>query len=674
MRKKALLACALLFCTSLFATEAGKTLTLENKNVEVVFDAESGALLRMTDKHSGWEIMKREVLGQSFELLLPMEGSEMTDADRRFNVVKGIKQANPAIEKAGNQVTFIWKGMKSEFMAQEVDITFRGVVSLTDKGLEFSGNVTNNSIYPIEYVSWPCIGEVTVPDKTQPLHHSTRNDQRELFPHFFNQHGYWGVDYPTSTYVLSEKSFLQVNDCERGFMVYNREMPKYMTITSFELIPGYEIRSVNPYEDEIDGEMVRIQFKANHVVYCEPGNVATLDPIQFVTYKGSSIEGVNIYRNDRVQLASVQKKNTPQWLASPLNWQKVSIDNGDDLLRYARESTKCGVNVLLVRGWYRGENGHVTQVPGLEDAIAKCQEQGMRIVLETNWTSVDRHAPGYRENFRKYMMVDPFNMPYNFNNLCPNAPAMRQWVKSEWLKLPALRAADGYMNNDHNHDSKTFMCFDRSHNHRFGEPTINGMMKLDAEMARALASSGDKVALGQDFIEHQQDIYDGCMVNVSDNFYAKNRYMNSVSPMLVCVETRNARRGINQALLNRMNIVYDLNFFSNNLADYPHIAEYGVSVKALRDRYAEAIWDATFDEHNGATVNGDNLQYSVFVAKNGKRAVVVANMSNDRASKVSAALNNNASLVYATPESPEQKAFGGTVELAPLSAVIIMEK
>ena len=42
MRKKALLACALLFCTSLFATEAGKTLTLENKNVEVVFDAESG--------------------------------------------------------------------------------------------------------------------------------------------------------------------------------------------------------------------------------------------------------------------------------------------------------------------------------------------------------------------------------------------------------------------------------------------------------------------------------------------------------------------------------------------------------------------------------------------------------------------------------------------------------
>ena len=105
MRKKALLACALLFSTSLLATEAGKTLTLENKNVEVVFDAESGALLRMTDKHSGWEIMKREVLGQSFELLLPMEGSEMTDADRRFNVVKGFKQAKPAIQKAGNQDT-----------------------------------------------------------------------------------------------------------------------------------------------------------------------------------------------------------------------------------------------------------------------------------------------------------------------------------------------------------------------------------------------------------------------------------------------------------------------------------------------------------------------------------------------------------------------------------------
>lgn len=674
MRKKALLACALLFCTSIFANPGDKTLTLENKHIEVVFDAESGALIRMTDKNSGWEIMQRGVLGQSFELLLPLEGPEMTEADRRYNIVKGIKQGNPVIEQAGNKISFTWKGMRSEFMDKEADITFKGEVSLTDKGLEFSGNLINHSEHPVEYVSWPCIGEVTIPDKTQALHHSTRSDIRELFPHFFNQHGYWGVDYPTSTYVLPEKSFLQVNDRERGFMVYNREMPQYMTITSFELIPGYEVRGVNPYQDEIDGEMVRIQFKANHVLYSRPGDTSALEPVQFVTYKGAWTEGVNLYKNDRVKLTDRVKKATPEWLAAPLTWRKASIGSDQDLLRYAGESVKTGVDVLLVSGWYRITDGHVTELGGLKEAIAKCQTQGVRVVLETNWTNVDRHAKGYKEHFRKNVMVDPFNMPYNFNNMCPNAPAIQQWVKDEWSRLPALHAADGYMNNDHNHNSKTFMCFDKNHNHRLGEPTIIGMMKTDVELAEALAGKGDKVALGQGFIEHQNDIYDGCQVSVGDDFYARNRYMSPMVPMVTRVEVRNARRGMNKALLNRMNIAYDLNFFSDRLTDYPHIAEYGDQIKKLRNRYSDYIWNATFDEHNGATVNGDNMEYSVFITKNGKRAVIAANMSNDRTSKVTAELGNSASLVYATPESLDSKPFNGTVELAPLSTVIIMEK
>ena len=102
----------------------------------------------------------------------------------------------------------------------------------------------------------------------------------------FNQHGYWGVEYPTSTYTLPDKSFLQVNNSDRGFMVYNRTFPKNLTITSFELIPGYEIRGVNPYQDEIDGVKVRIQFKVNNCVYAMPGETADLDPVQFVTYEG----------------------------------------------------------------------------------------------------------------------------------------------------------------------------------------------------------------------------------------------------------------------------------------------------------------------------------------------------------------------------------------------------
>lgn len=674
MRKKVLFICALFGEISAFATQEPKTLNLENGCIEAVFDAKNGALIRVTDKKSGWEIMKREALGQSFEMLLPMEGTQMTQADRRYNVVKGIKQDNPEIKQADNKITFIWKGLKSDFMDQKADITFKGEVRLTDKGLEYSGEVINNSQLPIEYVSWPCIGEVTVPDKTQPLYHSTRNDQRELFPHFFNQHGYWGVDYPTSTYVLPEKSFLQVNDRERGFMVYHREMPKYMTITSFELIPGYEIRGVNPYEDEIDGEMVRIQFKANHIIFNKPGETSELDPIQFIIYKGDWTKGVDLYRNDRIALTAHQRDTDPKWLDSPLTWRKISIGNGKDLVRYGKEALKGGVDVLLVSGWYRIENGHVLEVLGLEDAITECQSQGIRVVLETNWITVDRHSAGYRENFRKYVMVDPFDMPYNFHNICPNTPNIQKWVKSEWLKLPALHMADGYMNSDFNHNNKSFMCFDKFHQHRLGEPTLNGIMKIDAEMAKNLAGNTEKVALGQGFVDYQNDIYNGYLVNASDNFYALHRYMDTLIPIMLRVEVRNARKAMNEALLNRMNIVYDLNFFNDNLEDYPNIVKYGNQIEDLRNKYAGYLWNATFNEHHGASVQGNNLEYAVFITKSGKRAVVVVNKSVNDNSKAEVVLDNGKALVYATPESQESKTFNGSVELAPLSAVVIMEK
>lgn len=103
-------------------------------------------------------------------------------------------------------------------MSEPVDITFKGEVRLTANGLEFPGTVINNSRYVVEYVSWPCIGEITVLDTTQPLYQSTRNDMKELYPHFANRGAYWGIDYPTSTYILPEKSFLQVNNRDNGFM------------------------------------------------------------------------------------------------------------------------------------------------------------------------------------------------------------------------------------------------------------------------------------------------------------------------------------------------------------------------------------------------------------------------------------------------------------------------
>ena len=109
--KKLLYIWTILSCTPLFA--AAGIISLENDRIAATFDAKSGALVGLVNKASGWKIMDRAVLGQSFELLLPLEGKEMTEQDYRFNVVKGIEQQAPVVERSGDRIVFTWSNLKS---------------------------------------------------------------------------------------------------------------------------------------------------------------------------------------------------------------------------------------------------------------------------------------------------------------------------------------------------------------------------------------------------------------------------------------------------------------------------------------------------------------------------------------------------------------------------------
>lgn len=675
MRKRLIIFCVSLIIPAL--SSAGKTdepVILENSGIKAVFDSNNGALIYLENKNSGWVITGQESLGQSFELLLPMEGPEMTDEDKRYNVIKGIEQAAPVIESSSDHVSFTWSGLKSEFMKEAADITFRGDVYLRENGLEFKGHVANGSKHHIEYVSWPCLGEVSIPDKSEPLYHSTISDRRELFPHMFNQHGYWGVEWPTSTYTMPDKSFLQVNNSDTGFMVFNKSFPKNLTITSFELIPGYELRGENPYQDEIDGVKVRIQFKVNNCVYTMPGESSDLDPVQFVVYAGPQEEGLRIYASERCAYSG-QKRVSPDWMSGPMLWRKAGIGSGDDLVRYAEESLKAGVDVLLVGGAFRNSSGHIEEVRGLEEAIGKCHEMGLKVILETAWNQVDRHSSEYMEDFRGYIMADQFiNLPYNYDWICPSSPYVRTLVKNEWLEQPAFKAADGYMNRDHNNTNHSLMCFDLDHGHRFGEPTIAGALEMDCAMAEDLTSDPDKIALGMGFSDYQNDFYDGYELNIPDGFYAVHRTVSPEEPMIVKVDVNNARKMLNKALLYRLLPAYDLNFYNDRLLDYPHITEYGMKIKSFMSRYASRIWNADFCLHDGASVSGESLEWTVFTGENGKKAVVIVNNGTGSSSEASVSLPEAGELVFATPENQQERHFTGKIVIEPQSAVVVMEK
>jgi len=67
--------------------------------------------------------------------------------------------------------------------------------------------------------------------------------------------------------------------------------------------------------------------------------------------------------------------------------------------------------------------------------------------------------------------------------------------------------------------------------------------------------------------------------------------------------------------------------------------------------------------------------YSVFRRENGRRAVVLANMSDKKTATCEVTLESAspATPAYVTPEQPDPKPWPGKLETAPASAVVYME-
>ena len=201
--------------TSLICDLPMNTITLGNNWTTAHFDSQNGALVGFTSKAGNWEILRRAELGLSFEMLVPLP-------DRLSHRISGGKQALTAHNLDGtDRLTLSWEGMTSE-AGLHLDISFRGTITLEDRGLRFAGEVHNRSPFPVNVVAWPCLGELS----PSPSGHldclactSTDLVRRPLYPYFHNEQGYWGADFPLQKAHTPHTPFLLVAAPEQGLYV-----------------------------------------------------------------------------------------------------------------------------------------------------------------------------------------------------------------------------------------------------------------------------------------------------------------------------------------------------------------------------------------------------------------------------------------------------------------------
>jgi Domain of unknown function (DUF6259) len=680
---------------------------LQDADLLVSFDPVSGALTRMEHKPTHWVVERRPALGWSFRLHAPLP-------TQRTNFVFGTQQKAASVEKiSSNKVQLQWTNLLSEH-GGVLPITFTATVTLDNGELTFDGVLDNKSSLDVETIYF---GDFNPPTPETPV--TAENlwvgslQGQEIYPHFSNNLGYWGVRYPTKTINTNISQFCLLQTPEHGIYVAMQDPAiRYLLQFTFELHPGvidWEENAV-PRGDEISGLPVHLQFRTCHFVFCHPHSSVNLAPVVMRGYTGDWHAGLDVYREWRKTWFGAP--HSPEWVKDVNSWLQLRVDGAEqdylvsyrDLLKYGLECAENGVTAIQVVGWHHGgqDGGEpcLDTDPGLgtwqelHDTIAQLQAKGVHMILFAKPVFADMSRDWYKEVLYKYESDDPYGNKYESGSYSYTTPTQlaginnrrraimdvccqeyRDIATHEFEKILKL-GADGWLFDEVMQHNGVLYNFNASH----GYTPPGYLFSGDIPLVKQFRAAADKVK--PDFLFSGEGPGDWLMPYYTMGYYRIHwatrhalRYIDPQAPLMGAVVGWDARDGINLCLLYRYIIEYEPYNFKGHVTDFPLTLAYGKKVDALRRKYKAWIWDAEFRDDLGANVTVDGpVRYSVFRRPDGKRAVIVVNPDQSKDITAKLDLPNAATLVSATPEEPDAKSFSGSQRIPARSAVVIMEQ
>ncbi len=681
---------------------------LEDSALRAVFDGDSGALVRLENKRSRWAIERRPELGRSFRMHAPLPG-------RRDNFVLGQKQHTAQAERlSDHQLRLRWKDLVSEH-GGVLPITLTATVTLTNAALSFEAVLDNQSAATVETVEYPCLGDVSAPNRSAWLRARTmwygNLDSTELYPEFRNEKGYWGVDFPTKTFDSKRSPFCLIQAPEEGlYLALQDPTQPYLLQYTFEEHPGL-LQTPNqlvPREHEISGLPVRLEFRATHFIFAQPHSTVRLAPFVVRCYQGGWQAGVDVYKEWRATW--FKPPRLPPWAEDVHAWAMLRLNTPEEdytipytnLVKYGQEYARNGVKAVQVVGWNLG--GQDRDDPSLNiepklgtwqqlhDSIAAVQAMGVKVILfgKLNWA--DLATDWYTNELYKYQATDPFGIRYEqsgYSYLTPTqlaginnrrravmdflCPAYRGVVLKEFQKILAL-GAEGWLWDEICHHGPVLYNFAPGH----GYVPPGYIYAGDLPLAAQLRAAADQVS--PDFLFSGEGQQDWLMqyFPVSETGVKPVPICQYIDPqcrMLSGVSGFDDREMLNQALLGRYIIQYEPYYYKGHLEDFPLTLAYGQKIDALRRKYKPWLWDAQYRDTVGVKVTADgSFRYSVLVTAAGKRAVVVVSQEPAKAISAKVELPGLGQPVMATPEQPEAQPTTGALEIPARSAAVILEQ
>lgn len=272
--------------------------SVETANIRASFDVRTGSLIELYSKKSQWNIIKRERLGQSWKMMIPL-------FEKRNNNPFGHAQIKkPACTFTDQSIAFKWSTIVSEFGGGH-NVTITTKCQAVGQQLVFSMNIVNQDTFVIENVYYPYIGDLHRPEKSNKLQfmHGAYSGMREyeMYPRFPNPVGTHSVDFPT---LPVSPSFCNPPMYPFGLVCDDQNNGLYMGIAQrrmgattwhAEALPGW--RSSNEFklfeEDTFEGKDVYTRFSVGHLPFVQPGETFDLLSFGMEAYQGDWTHGMN---------------------------------------------------------------------------------------------------------------------------------------------------------------------------------------------------------------------------------------------------------------------------------------------------------------------------------------------------------------------------------------------
>ena len=691
-----------------------ENLRLSTGTLDMEFARETGALVRMESKVTGWLIQRRPELGLSWRLLVPVHD------ELRDNRVEGTAQAAPEAEQGEDYVRFVWRNVVSE-KAGRVDIDVAVEVRREGNQAVWHTRIDNRSPYTVENVYCPYIGDLNRPKGAEWFRGFYMNYATgahvNMWPVFNHHVGDGGGDYPSFfapgfNNGAPSMPYILLRDADQGLYVGVKDDSGELVTWYGEMLPGFSssMEELVPEGDEIAGKAVHTRFAAVHLPFVLPGESRDMTPVALEAYRGGWQEGSDIYKAWRDEWD--REAVAPDWAREPHSWLQIHINSPEDELRLrftelpkvARECADCGIKAIQLVGWNHGgqDQGNPSHDPDprlgtfeeLKEAIAQCHEMGVKIILFSKFTWADRATDWYRTELKKYAIKDPYGDEYLYGGypyqtatqlldintkrlipMCFASPEYMAVCRKEFAKLTELGAA-GMLFDECLHHTPARLCFDTSHGHRPGWPVYQN----DRQFVRMLRAMDN---CPPDFLMAGEACYDWEMEEYQLSYFRSRntmhiplaRYLRPRSQIMTAVNGFNDRNMVNQCLMYRYIISYEPYGFKGWPHDTPVTIAYGMKMDALRREYRKWFWDGEYRDTCGASVTGADgtahHPFARFRAEDGTSGLVICNYG-DEEIKVRAALDEGKLTKYRTVEDETWRDVSGGLSIPPRSAVIVL--